>query len=80
LLGQSDEFCDSVRGECSGPAGRLREEIGHGPWDAEDHPLLIRDEHMLGLRPLGRGGTQRETTPKEGVGRVGDFDVDPLLL
>jgi hypothetical protein len=54
--------------------------MGHGPWDAEDHPLLICDEHMLGLRPLGRGGTQRETTPKEGVGRVGDFDVDPLLL
>jgi len=80
LLGQSDEFCDSVRGECSGHAGRLREEIGHGPRNAEDHPLLISDEHMIRLRPLGMGGTQRETTPKEWVGRVGDFDVDPLLL
>ena len=80
MLGQSDEFCDRVRGECSGDAGWLREEIGHGARDAEDHPLLIRDEHMICLRLLGRGGTQRETTPKEGVGRVGDLDVDPLLL
>jgi len=35
---------------------------------------------MIRLRPLQRGGTQRETTPKEWVGRVGDFDVDLLLL
>jgi hypothetical protein len=35
---------------------------------------------MIRLRPLERGGTQRETTPKEWVGRVGDFDVDLLLL
>jgi len=54
--------------------------MGHGPRNAEDHPLLISDEHMIRLRPLGRGGTQRETTSKEWVGRVGDFDVDLLLL
>jgi hypothetical protein len=58
----------------------MREEIGHGPRNAEDHTLLISDEHMIRLRPLERGGTQRETTPKEWVGRVGDFDVDLLLL
>jgi hypothetical protein len=80
LLGQSDEFCDSVRGECSGHAGRLRAKIGHGPWEAEDHPLLIRDEQMICLRLLGIGGTQRETTPKKRVGRVGDLDIDSFLL
>ena len=41
---------------------------------------MIRDKHMIRLRPLGRGGTQRETIPKEWVGRVGDFAVAPLLL
>jgi hypothetical protein len=80
LLGQSDEFCDRVRGKCSGQAEWLREEVGHSARDAEDHPLLIRDEHMLCLRPLGRGGTQRETTPKKGMGWVGDLNVDPFLL
>ena len=80
MLGQSDEFCDRVRGECSGQAGGLREETGHSARDAEDHPLLIRDEHMLCLRLLGQGGTQREPTPKEGVGGIGDFDLDPFLL
>lgn len=69
-----------MRGECSGQAGWLREEIGHGPWEAEDHPLLIRDEQMICLRLLGIGGTQREMTPKQGVGRVGDLDLDPFLL
>jgi hypothetical protein len=58
----------------------LREEVGHSAREAEDHPLLIRDEQMLGLRPLGRGGTQRETTPKEGVGGIDNFDLDPFLL
>jgi hypothetical protein len=80
LLGQSDEFCDRVRGECSGQAGGLREEIGHNAWDTEDHPLLIRDEQMICLRLLGIGGAQRETTSKEGVGGIGYFDLDPFLL
>ena len=80
MLDKSDQVCDGVRGECSGHAVRLREEIGHGPRNAEDHTLLIGNEHMIRLRPLERGGTQRETTPKEWVGRVGDFDVDLLLL
>jgi hypothetical protein len=82
LLGQSDEFCDRVRGECSGQAAGLREEIGHSAWDTENHPLLIRDEQeqMICLRLLGIGGAQRETMSKEGVGGIGDFDLDPFLL
>src|SRR2546422_2149239 len=37
LLDKSDQVCDGVRGECSGHAGKLREEIGPSVRDAQHH-------------------------------------------
>ena len=69
-----------MRGECSGHAGRQREEIGRGSWEAQDHKPLIGHEHMRSRRRLWARRERGKAAAKQRMGGVCDLNLAQVAL